>query len=84
MHPRFGGCGVKIRSAPLVEHIADRTLRVRRAHPKLRDIRIIVWTAMGETEQRLSEYFGVQKVVPKWAGPKELEQAVRASAGGCS
>jgi len=59
-------------------------LRRWRAHPKLRDIRIIVWTAMGETEQRLSEYFGVQKVVPKWAGPKELEQAVRASAGGCS
>jgi CheY-like chemotaxis protein len=49
-------------------------LRRWRAHPKLRDIRIIVWTAMGETEQCLSEYFGVQKVVPKWAGPKELEQ----------
>jgi len=59
-------------------------LRRWRAHPKLRDIRIIVWTAMGETEQRLSEYFGVQKVVPKWAGPKELEQAVKAFAAGCS
>jgi DNA-binding response OmpR family regulator len=59
-------------------------LRRWRAHPKLHDIRIIVWTGMGETEQRLSEYFGVEKVVPKWAGPKELEQAVKAFAARCS
>ncbi|HEV7674105.1 MAG TPA: response regulator [Candidatus Angelobacter sp.] len=57
-------------------------LRRWRAHPKLQDIHIIVWTAMGETEQRLCEYFGVKGVIPKWAGTKELEQAVRASSAG--
>ncbi|HEV7552783.1 MAG TPA: response regulator [Candidatus Angelobacter sp.] len=57
-------------------------LRRWKAHPKLQDIGIIVWTAMGETEQRLCEYFGVKGVIPKWAGPKELEQAVRAHGAG--
>ena len=55
-------------------------LRRWRADPELRKIRIIVWTQMGETEQRLCGLFGVHKVVPKWAGYKELEQALRASA----
>lgn len=43
---------------------------------QLRDTRIVVWTAMGETEQQLCRYFGVD-VVPKWAGPVELENALR-------
>jgi DNA-binding response OmpR family regulator len=57
-------------------------LRRWKAHPKLQDIGIIIWTAMGETEQRLCEYFGIKGVIPKWAGPKELEQAVRAHSAG--
>ena len=43
---------------------------------QLRDTKIVVWTAMGETEQQLCRYFGVD-VVPKWAGPAELEDALR-------
>lgn len=42
----------------------------------LKDTKIVVWTAMGETEQQLCRYFGVD-VVPKWAGPVELENALR-------
>jgi hypothetical protein len=33
---------------------------------------------MGDTEKKLCEFFGVEQVVPKWAGPKELEAALRA------
>lgn len=54
-------------------------LRRWKADERLKNIRIIVWTAMGETEQRLCEFFGVHSVVPKWAGTRELEQAVRAA-----
>jgi hypothetical protein len=32
---------------------------------------------MGDTEKKLCEFFGVEQVVPKWAGPKELEAALR-------
>ena len=34
---------------------------------------------MDYTEQQLSSMFGVRKVVPKWAGASELEEAVRAA-----
>ncbi|HWS16687.1 MAG TPA: hypothetical protein VN223_01660 [Candidatus Elarobacter sp.] len=37
-----------------------------KADHNLKDIQIVVWTEMGETEQRLCGYFGVNKVVPKW------------------
>ena len=43
---------------------------------QLRDTKIVVWTVMGETEQQLCRYFGVG-VVPKWAGPAELENVLR-------
>ena len=43
---------------------------------RLKDTNIVVWTAMGETEQQLCRYFGVD-VVPKWTGPDELEQVLR-------
>lgn len=42
----------------------------------MRNTRIVVWTVMGETEQQLCRYFGVD-VVPKWAGPDELEKVLR-------
>jgi len=56
-------------------------LRRWKADHKLKNIKIVVWTEMGETEQRLCGYFGVHKIVPKWAGSGELEQALRTSAG---
>lgn len=43
---------------------------------RLKDTNIVVWTAMGETEQQLCRYFGVD-VVPKWTGPGELEKVLR-------
>lgn len=43
---------------------------------RLKNTRIVVWTVMGETEQQLCHYFGVD-VVPKWAGPDELETVLR-------
>lgn len=54
-------------------------LRFWRSHPQLKSIRVIVWTAMGETEKKLCQAFGVEAVVPKWAGYRELEAALRAS-----
>jgi CheY-like chemotaxis protein len=54
-------------------------LRRWKTDQNLKNIQIVVWTEMGETEQRLCGYFGVNKIVPKWAGSGELEQALRAS-----
>ncbi len=42
----------------------------------MQNTRIVVWTAMGETEQQLCRYFGVD-VVPKWTGMQELESVLR-------
>lgn len=41
----------------------------------LKNTRIVVWTVMGETEQQLCRYFGVD-VVSKEAGPDELERVL--------
>jgi CheY-like chemotaxis protein len=42
----------------------------------LKNTNVVVWTVMGETEQQLCRYFGVD-VVPKWAGTQELENVLR-------
>lgn len=42
----------------------------------MKDTRVVVWTVMGETEQQLCQYFGVD-VVSKAAGPGELERVLR-------
>jgi CheY-like chemotaxis protein len=55
-------------------------LRYWKSKPALRNISVVVWTGMGDTEQQLSAAFGVHRVVPKWAGAAELAQAVRAVA----
>jgi DNA-binding response OmpR family regulator len=52
-------------------------LRLWRGDEKLKRICIIVWTEMGEKEQQMCEYFGVHTVVPKHAGLRELETAIR-------
>ncbi|OAI57469.1 hypothetical protein AYO50_01510 [Acidobacteria bacterium SCGC AG-212-P17] len=52
-------------------------LRYWKSNAKLHQIHVVVWTVMGETEKKLCEFFGVEHVVPKWAGPKELEAALR-------
>jgi CheY-like chemotaxis protein len=52
-------------------------LRYWKSNANLNGIPVVVWTVMGDTEQKLCEFFGVEHVVPKWAGPKELEAALR-------
>ncbi|HKT49674.1 MAG TPA: response regulator [Candidatus Angelobacter sp.] len=42
----------------------------------MKGTRVVVWTVMGETEQQLCRYFGVD-VVSKQAGPGELERVLR-------
>jgi len=51
-------------------------LRFWKSNPKLEPIHIVVWTIMGDTERKLCKFFGVEHVVPKWAGPKELESVL--------
>lgn len=51
-------------------------LRYRRSHPGLRSIPVIVWTAMGDSEQEFCEIFDVDRVVHKSAGSRELRDAV--------
>jgi CheY-like chemotaxis protein len=51
-------------------------LRYWKSNAKLNRIPVVVWTVMGDTEKQLCEFFGVKRVVPKWAGPKELEAAL--------
>ena len=53
-------------------------LRYWKARPALRDIQIIVWTAMPESGPQLSALYGIKSVIPKWAGPRELEAAFAA------
>ena len=56
-------------------------LRYWKSSPKLHPIHIVVWTVMGETEKKLCRFFGVDHVVPKWAGAKELEAVLRQYSG---
>jgi CheY-like chemotaxis protein len=52
-------------------------LRYWKSNAKLHQIHVVVWTVMGDTEKKLCQFFGVEHVVPKWAGPKELEAALK-------
>jgi CheY-like chemotaxis protein len=52
-------------------------LRYWKSNPTIHRIHVVVWTVMGDTEKKLCQYFGVEHVVPKWAGPKELEAALK-------
>lgn len=54
-------------------------LRYLRTHLRLRQIPVIVWSIMGDSQQELCSLFGVYRVVPKLAGPSELHQAVRSA-----
>jgi CheY-like chemotaxis protein len=50
-------------------------LRFWKSTPQLKDVRIIVWTVMGELEQKMSKLFGVD-VISKHAGVTELQRAI--------
>lgn len=52
-------------------------LRYWKATPRLKSMRVIVWTVMGELEQNISGMFGVDQVVDKKLGISELEKVVK-------
>lgn len=52
-------------------------LRYWKSNPPLRSIPVIIWTGLGGSEQELCRAFGVHRVVPKWAGTRELQEAIR-------
>lgn len=52
-------------------------LRFWKASSQLQNMRVIVWTVMGELEQKISRLFGVENVVDKHAGVGELEKALK-------
>lgn len=54
-------------------------LRRWRSDRKLSGIQIVVWTQMGEREQEICRLFGLKHVISKWAGPAELQEAVKAA-----
>ena len=55
-------------------------LRLWHSNPKFKQAtKIVVWTAMGETEHKICRAFGVENVVAKWEGTPALEQALRKS-----
>lgn len=51
-------------------------LRLRKTDVRLNQIPVIVWTAMGEKEQKLSSVFGVSEVISKQENINELERAL--------
>ncbi|HYX53683.1 MAG TPA: response regulator [Candidatus Limnocylindrales bacterium] len=53
-------------------------LRLWKSNAKLQKIPVVVWTVMGDTEQKICNYFGVEKIVPKWSGARGLETALSA------
>lgn len=54
-------------------------LRYWKSTPSLKKMPVIVWTIMGELEQKISEMFGVRRVVDKNLGIRELEKALQGS-----
>lgn len=54
-------------------------LRYWKANPRLRDMHVVVWTVMGDLEQKISKLFGVDKVLDKHLGPGELEKVLRST-----
>lgn len=54
-------------------------LRRWKSDQKLSQIRIVVWTQMGDREQELCRLFGLKHVVPKWAAISELQDAVKSA-----
>lgn len=52
-------------------------LRFWKSAPQLKQLRIVVWTAMGDLEQNIAGMFGVERVVDKSVGTAELSRAMR-------
>ncbi|MGC2695435.1 MAG: response regulator [Candidatus Angelobacter sp.] len=52
-------------------------LRRWKSDARLKGIKIIVWTQMGEREQELCRLFGLEHVISKWSSEKDLQDAVK-------
>ena len=52
-------------------------LRRWKSDSRLKNIKIVVWTQMGEREQELCRLFGLEHVVPKWNDVEELHATLR-------
>ena len=52
-------------------------LRRWKSDARLRNIKVVVWTQMGEREQELCRLFGLEYVVPKWKDIEELQTALQ-------
>jgi CheY-like chemotaxis protein len=57
-------------------------LRFWKSAPALKNVRVVVWTVMGELEQKMAAMFGVEQVVDKADGAKALEQVLRSLVAG--
>ncbi len=56
-------------------------LRRWKSDARLKAIKIVVWTQMGEREQELCKLFGLQHVVSKWDTIMELRNALQSALG---
>jgi CheY-like chemotaxis protein len=52
-------------------------LRFRKAHPRLQQCEVMVWTIMGEREKELCRLFGLTHIISKQDGDAALELALR-------
>lgn len=58
-------------------------LRHWKGDESLKKTQIVVWTEMGQLEQEMCHLFGLKHVVPKWAGPRELQAALQSAVQEC-
>jgi len=56
-------------------------LRRWKSDKRLKPIKIIVWTQMGEREQELCRLFGLEHIVPKWRSAAEFKTALQVAMG---
>jgi CheY-like chemotaxis protein len=56
-------------------------LRRWKSDNRLKAIKIVIWTQMGEREQELCRLFGLQHIVPKWKSLQDLQTATQAAMG---
>jgi CheY-like chemotaxis protein len=54
-------------------------LRRWKSDARLKPIKVVVWTQMGEREQQLCQLFGLEYIIPKWKNIQELQTAMQAA-----
>lgn len=66
------------------EQSGFEVLRYLRTYPRLREIPVVVWSIIADSQQELCSLFGVRRVVAKLAGPSSLHEAVASVLSGRS